>query len=121
MNEKELFSYPIYEEETHLAERELASFIMAVTERLGLEQARAAMADWLDESDLTDTPPLSISRSWHSISMQRQRACQIKPMSRSIVRLLCQPLPTRKYRLYHRSIVSLPLLCCDAGSRARQH
>ena len=69
MNEKELFSYQIYEEETHLAERELATFIMAVTERLGLEEAGAAMADWLDESDLTDTPPLSISRNWHSISI----------------------------------------------------
>ena len=52
-----------------MAERELASFIMAVTERLGLEQAGTATADWLDESDLTDTPPLSISRNWHSISI----------------------------------------------------
>jgi hypothetical protein len=69
MNEKELFSYQIYEEETHLAERELAAFIMAATERLGLEQAGAAMADWLDESDLADTPPLSISRNWHSVSI----------------------------------------------------
>jgi hypothetical protein len=121
MNEKKWFSYPIYEEETHLAERELAAFIMAVTERLGLEQAGTATADWLDESDLTDTRPSRSVETGIQFRLQLQRVCQIKPISRSIVRLLCQPLPIRKYRLYHRSVVSLPLLCCDADSRARQH
>ena len=42
MNEHELFSNSIYEEQTHLAERELAAFIDAVKEFFGPEQARAS-------------------------------------------------------------------------------
>ena len=40
MDEHEHFSDSIYEEQMHLAERELSSFIAAVTKLYGAEQAR---------------------------------------------------------------------------------
>ncbi|HWF02068.1 MAG TPA: hypothetical protein VHA06_00185 [Candidatus Angelobacter sp.] len=46
----------VYEEQTQLAERELSSFIAAVTELYGAEQATLSEKDWLDESDLMDAP-----------------------------------------------------------------
>jgi len=54
MDEHESFSNSIYEEQTYLAERELSSFIAAVTELYGPEQARLSEKDWLDESELMD-------------------------------------------------------------------
>jgi hypothetical protein len=69
MNEQELFSYSNYEKQTHLAERELAEFIKSVTERFGPEQVGAAIGDWLEEADLIDAPPLSISRNWHAVTV----------------------------------------------------
>ena len=69
MNEQGLFSYSNYETQTYLAERELAEFIKAVTERLGPEQVGAAMGDWLEEADLIDAPPLSINRNWHAVTV----------------------------------------------------
>jgi hypothetical protein len=69
MIEPALFSYSNYEEQTHLAERELTEFVRTVTERLGPEQTEAATEDWLDESDLIDAPPRSMDRNWHSITI----------------------------------------------------
>jgi hypothetical protein len=71
MNKQELFSNSIYEEQTHLAERELSAFIKAVTELFGPEQARSATEDWLKEADLIDAPPLSTGRNWRSVTMTR--------------------------------------------------
>jgi hypothetical protein len=69
MNEHESFSDSIYEEQTHLAERELSSFIAAVTELYGPEQARLSEKDWLDESELMDSPPVSTSREWRAVTI----------------------------------------------------
>lgn len=69
MNEHELFSDSIYEDQTHLAERELSSFIAAVTELYGSEQARLSEKDWLDESDSMDTPPFSTERDWRAVTI----------------------------------------------------
>jgi hypothetical protein len=69
MNEQELFSYSIYEEQTQLEERELSSFITAVTEMLGPELARSATEVWLEEADLMDDPPRSIDRDWRSVTI----------------------------------------------------
>jgi hypothetical protein len=69
MNDQKLFSYAIYEEQTHLAELELFSFVMAVTAALGPAQAWAATEDWLDEADTVDGPPISISRDWRSVTI----------------------------------------------------
>jgi hypothetical protein len=52
----------MYEDQTHLAERELASFISGVTELFGPEQARDSTEEWLDEAELMDTPPRATAR-----------------------------------------------------------
>jgi len=69
MNEHESFSDSIYEEQTHLAERELSSFIAAVTTLYGPEEARLSAEDWLDESELIDAPPRSEARDWRAITI----------------------------------------------------
>jgi len=69
MNERESFSDLVYEQQTHLAERELYSFIAAVTEMYGPEQARLSADDWLDEADLMDSPPRSEIRDWRSVTI----------------------------------------------------
>lgn len=45
MDEKDLFSEPVYEQQTHMAKRELSAFIGAVTELFGSKQARASAED----------------------------------------------------------------------------
>ena len=69
MNERESFSDSIYEQQTQLAERELYSFIAAVTELYGAEQGRVSAEDWLDEADLMDSPPRSEARDWRSVTI----------------------------------------------------
>ena len=69
MNERDSFSDLIYEQQTQLAERELASFIAAVRELYGPAQARFAAEDWLEEADLMDSPPRSEARNWRSVTI----------------------------------------------------
>jgi hypothetical protein len=69
MNERDQFSESIYEEQTHLAERELFSFVAAVTELYGPEQATASTEDWLYESELMDSAPRSEARSWRAVTI----------------------------------------------------
>ena len=47
----------ICEEQLHLAEGELVSFLAAVTELYGPGQARLSAEGWLDESEIMDSPP----------------------------------------------------------------
>lgn len=65
----EPFSDSIYQEQTQLAERELAAFLGAVTELFGPEQARLSEKDWLDEAELMDSPPLSTVRDWRAVTI----------------------------------------------------
>jgi hypothetical protein len=69
MNEHELFSNSIYEEQTHTAERELSSFIVAVSELYGRAEAMLSTNDWLDESELMDSPPRSEMRDWRAVTI----------------------------------------------------
>ena len=69
MNDHEAFSDATYEDQKHLAERELSSFTAAVTELYGPEQARISAEDWLDESDLMDSPPRSELRDWRAVTI----------------------------------------------------
>jgi hypothetical protein len=69
MKEYELFSNSIYEEQTHKADRELSSFISAVTELYGREAAMLSTNDWLDESELMDSPPRSEMREWRAVTI----------------------------------------------------
>ena len=63
------FSDSIYEEQMQLADRELSSFIAAVTELYGRKQAELAAEDWLEESDLIDSPPRSEERDWRAVTI----------------------------------------------------
>lgn len=63
------FSYSSYEEQTHSEERELSVFMNTETELFGPEQAKTATERWLEEAELIDAPPRSISRDWHSVSI----------------------------------------------------
>ena len=67
MNSDESFGTLTYADQMHLAERELASFIGAVTELFGPEEARLSAGDWLDESELMDCPPRATSRDWRAV------------------------------------------------------
>jgi hypothetical protein len=69
MNERESFSNSIDEEQVTLAERELSSFMAAVHELYGPEQAKLSAEDWLDESELMDSPPRSEARNWRAVTI----------------------------------------------------
>jgi hypothetical protein len=69
MNSDESFDNSTYADQIHLAERELAAFLGAVTELLGPEQALLSAEDWLDESELMDSPPRSTSRDWRAVTV----------------------------------------------------
>jgi hypothetical protein len=63
------FSNLIFEEQTHLAEREFASFLTAVNQSYGPDQAKLSEEDWLEESELIDSPPRSEPRNWHAVTV----------------------------------------------------
>ena len=69
MNTHDAFSNPIYDEQEHKEEQELSAFASAVMQLYGPEQARISERDWLDESDLLDSPPLSTSRNWRAVTI----------------------------------------------------
>lgn len=69
MTASDSFSDSIYEEETLLAERELSSFIAAVTKLYGPDQAKLSAEDWLDESEVMDSPPRSEERDWRAVTI----------------------------------------------------
>ena len=77
MKEHELFSNSIYEEQTHTADRELSSFIWAVTELYGREEAMLSTNDWLDESELMDSPPRSEMRDWRAVTIAARLANRV--------------------------------------------
>jgi hypothetical protein len=86
MNMDESFPDSICEK-TRMAERELSSFIAAVTELNGPEQASISEKEWLDESELMDSPPLSSSR-WRAVTVSAsarlaRRVGSTKEMQRS--------------------------------------
>ena len=69
MTQSESFSNSLYTDQMHLAERELAAFIGAVTELFGPQQARLSAEDWLDEAELIDSPSRSTSRDWRVVTV----------------------------------------------------
>jgi hypothetical protein len=69
MNDTDPFSDSVYDEQEHLAERELSAFVGAVKELFGAEQAEAAAEDWLEEAELPDEPPRSTIRDWRSVTV----------------------------------------------------
>jgi hypothetical protein len=69
MNINESFCNSTYEDQIHMEDRELAAFLGAVTELLGPEQAKVSAEDWLDESELMDSPPRSTGRDWRAVTV----------------------------------------------------
>lgn len=90
----------------HMAERELAAFIGAVTELFGPEQARLSADDWVEESELMDGPPRSTSRDW--------RAITIAASARLASRLIVAPARRAQIRPLSSSDCSLVLFRFDA-------
>jgi hypothetical protein len=116
MNKDESFDNLTYADQVHLAERELASFIGAVKELFGPEQALLSADDWLDESELVDCPPRSTSRDWRAVTV----AASARLANRGTLARDHRPLRhrlIRRFRQYYRPIVSHPLFCCDASSQ----
>lgn len=87
MNQPDLFSDSIYDEEMHLAERELSSFIAAVEKLYGPEQAKLSAEDWLEESQLRDCPLRSETCKWRAvtIAVSARLADRVNHISCSIV------------------------------------
>ncbi len=69
MNTKTSFIHSTCADQIRMAERELASFVCAVTELFGPEQAQLAGNDWLEESDLMDITPRSAARDWRAVTV----------------------------------------------------
>jgi len=69
MNPEKSFDNSTYADQIQLAERELASFIGAVTELFGPEQALLSSTDWLDEAELMDSPLRSTTRDWRAVTV----------------------------------------------------
>jgi hypothetical protein len=69
MNEETLFRNSTCEDRIKMAGRELSSFIRAVTELFGPEQARLSAEDWLDESERMDGPHRTACRDWRAVTV----------------------------------------------------
>ncbi len=69
MNSEGRFCNPNCAAEMDIAERELSAFISAVTQLFGPEEAKLSAEDWLDESELMDSPPLSTNRNWRAVTI----------------------------------------------------
>ena len=69
MNQSESFFNSLHSDQMHLAERELSAFIAAVAELFGPEQARLSAEDWLDESELMNSPLRPSSRDWRTVTI----------------------------------------------------
>jgi len=69
MNDNLAFSEAIDEEQTHLAERELSSFMAAVRQSYGPEQAKLSTEDWLQESERMGGAPRPEMRNWRAVTV----------------------------------------------------
>jgi hypothetical protein len=69
MDSEESFNNSPCADQIRMAGRELASFLGAVKELFGPEQARLSAGDWLDESELMDSRSRSTSRDWRAVTV----------------------------------------------------
>jgi hypothetical protein len=59
----------IHQDQAHLAESELSSFIATITASYGTEQAKLSAEDRLEESELINSPPRSEDRNWCAVTI----------------------------------------------------
>jgi hypothetical protein len=69
VNPEDEFDNTAYADDMHEEDSELSAFVSAVKEMFGFNQARLAARDWLEESELMDSPPRSISRDWRAVTI----------------------------------------------------
>ena len=69
MDFQEQFCISTYAAEMENAEHELFAFIGAVAQLFGPEAANLSAEDWLDESELMDSPPRSTTRDWRAVTV----------------------------------------------------
>jgi hypothetical protein len=69
MTQSGSFSNGLYTQQMHLAERELSAFVTAVRASYGPEEAEHSAEDWIEESELMDSPPRSEIRSWRAVTI----------------------------------------------------
>ena len=91
MDKEELVRKSSCGDQINLAERELSAFIRAVTELFGPEQARHSAEDWLDESELMDSPHTATSRDWRAVTVAAS------------ARLANRGIPAREHRALAKS------------------
>ena len=115
MDEEESFCNSTYEDQINMAERELSAFIRAVTELFGPAQARLSTEDWLDESELMDSPPRATSRDWRAVTVAASARLANRGTPARDHRTLAASI--RRFRRYYRPIVSHPRFWCDALSQ----
>jgi hypothetical protein len=114
MNTEESFSDSAYADKIHMAEGELSAFIVVVTELFGPEQARLSTADWLDESEVVDSPlDLQVEIGGRS-RWRLPRDWQIGWMPSCSFEISLSNRLIRRYCQYHRPIVCPLRMWCDA-------
>jgi len=69
MQQSELPFNSLCTTQIHLAERELSTFLAAVVQLFGADQARLSIEDWLNELELMDISPRSTRRDWRTITI----------------------------------------------------
>ncbi|ABF41442.1 hypothetical protein Acid345_2441 [Candidatus Koribacter versatilis Ellin345] len=58
-----------HDEKTHMAARELSSFIAAVSQQYGPQQARLSAEDWLEELDHMEGTSPCDNRNWRAVTI----------------------------------------------------
>jgi hypothetical protein len=69
MNSTKSFDKSTCEDQMRMAERELASFVQAVTELFGPDQARLSAEEWVEEAESMDASPQPTRRDWQSVTV----------------------------------------------------
>ncbi|MGA2100048.1 MAG: hypothetical protein ABSG34_03040 [Candidatus Sulfotelmatobacter sp.] len=110
MKKEEAFSDPACADQIHMAERELSAFIAAVTELFGPEQALISADDWLNESELMDSPALSTSRDWRAVTVAASARLANQLAAARDRRRLAAPTDTKGLPILSSNCASLTLL-----------
>jgi hypothetical protein len=110
MKKEEAFSDPACADQIHMAERELSAFIAAVTELFGPEQALISADDWLNESELMDSPARSTSRDWRAVTVAASARLANRLTAARDRRRLAAPTGTKGLPILSSNCASLTLL-----------
>ena len=102
MKSDESFDNSTCAKQIQLAKRELASFIGAVKELFGPEQARSSADDWLEECEFMDSPSRRTGRDWRAVTVAAAARLGGRLTVAQHHRTLLVVRADTKYRQYHR-------------------